>query len=82
MKEIWNNFISSFNNSKDGGSARKSTAFGAMIFIAYCHYKFVSNTNVVEVIIIDWCGVLICLGLVTAQNIIELKNGGKDKLIE
>ena len=74
---IWENLVKSFTTEKGGFAARKLTAFALMVLIAYCHYKYVDNTNVIETIIIDLSGVLLCLGLVTASNIIELKNGSK-----
>jgi hypothetical protein len=77
MKEIINGLWASFNTYEKGASARKLTAFALMVLIAYCHIKYVDNTNVIEAIIIDLSGVLLCLGLVTASNIIELKNGSK-----
>lgn len=75
MKNFINKIILSFENSKDGFSARKLTAFILILCICYIHFKFVDLQNAVEVLIIDLCGVLIALGIVTAQNIIELKNG-------
>ncbi len=77
MKEIINGLWASFNTYEKGASARKLTAFALMLLIAYAHFKHLDLSNVVEVIIVDLCGVLICLGLVTASNIIELKNGNK-----
>jgi len=73
--KIIDNLIKSFTTEKGGFAARKLTAFALMILIAYIHFKYVDLTNVVEVLIIDLSGVLLCLGLVTASNIIELKNG-------
>jgi hypothetical protein len=75
MKKIINNILASFNNYEQGASARKLTAFALMVLIAYSHVKFVDLTNVVEVLIIDLSGVLLCLGLVSFEQIIKLKNG-------
>jgi hypothetical protein len=75
MKDLMKFIVGSFTNEKNGASARKLTAFALMILIAYSHFKYVDLSNVVEVLIIDLSGVLLCLGLVTASNIIELKNG-------
>ena len=75
MKQFFSNIVTSFDNTKEGGSARKFTAFALIVMMVYCHVKYVDKDNVVEVLIIDLCGALLCLGLVTAQNIIELKNG-------
>ncbi len=75
MKNFITNILNSFKNDKDGFSARKLTAFALMGCIMYIHKYYVTAENATEVLIIDLCGVLIALGIVTAQNIIELKNG-------
>lgn len=75
MKALFTNILNSFKNDKDGFSARKLTAFGLMGCIVYIHKYYVTSENATEMAIIDLCGVLIALGIVTAQNIIELKNG-------
>lgn len=75
MKQLYTNLVNSFKNSRDGFSGRKLTAFSLIVCIYWVHYKYVNHDNATEVLIIDLCGVLISLGIVTAQNIIELKNG-------
>lgn len=75
--KIIENILKSFNTEKGGYAARKLTAFALMVCIAYIHFKFVDITIAVEVLIVDLSGVLLCLGLVTASHIIELKNGSK-----
>ena len=75
MKNFIANILNSFKNDKDGFSARKLTAFALMGCIMYIHKYYVTAENATEVLIIDLCGVLIALGIVTAQNIIELRNG-------
>jgi len=78
MKRIIDNLIGSFDTVKENGfSARKLSAFALMICIAFVHFKWVNHDNVAEVLIIDLCGVLILLGLVTAQNILDYKNSEK-----
>ena len=78
MKVI-NNILASFNNYEKGFSARKLTAFSLMICIAYIHYKFVDTSIAIEALIIDLSGVLISLGIVTAEQVIKLKNGGNNE---
>jgi len=75
MKQIFSKILLSFENNKDGFSARKLTAFILVLNICYIHYKFVNSQNAVETIIVDLCGVLVSLGIITAQQVIELKNG-------
>jgi len=78
MKKIIDNLIGSFDTVKENGfSARKLSAFALMVCIAFVHFKWVNHENVAEVLIIDLCGVLILLGLVTAQNILDYKNSEK-----
>jgi hypothetical protein len=78
MKRIIDNLIGSFDTVKENGfSARKLSAFALMICIAFVHFKWVNHDNVAEVLIIDLCGVLILLGLVTAQNVLDYKNSEK-----
>tara|TARA_R110000868_G_scaffold23387_1_gene94399 strand:- start:3017 stop:3247 length:231 start_codon:yes stop_codon:yes gene_type:complete len=74
---IIDNLIKSFTTEKGGFAARKLTAFALMILIAYSHFKYVDLTNVVEVLIIDLSGVLLCLGLVTAEQILSFKKWQK-----
>jgi hypothetical protein len=81
MKRIINTLIGSFDTIKENGfSARKLSAFALMVLIAYAHYKYLDISNVVEVIIIDLCGVLILLGLVTMEQVIKLKNGNNETI--
>ena len=79
MTPIVDNLIKSFTTEKGGFAARKLTAFALMVCIGYIHYKHCTADNAIEFLIIDLAGVLLCLGLVTAANIIELKNGNSDK---
>lgn len=75
MKKTIDNLLGSFDNVKNSGfSARKLTAFTLMLCIAFIHFRFVDINNAIEALMIDLSGVLLCLGIVTAQNIIELKN--------
>lgn len=71
------NWISaSLDTHSKGASARKLSAFAFMLGIMYLHVRFVDATNVVEVIWADIAGLLLCLGIVTIEQIVALKNGG------
>jgi hypothetical protein len=76
---ILTNLLNSFTTEKGGFAARKLTAFAFMVCIAYLHYTSVSLENVEVFLWVDLCGVMLCLGLVTASHLIELKNGKKDE---
>jgi hypothetical protein len=76
--KILDNLINSFTTEKGGFAARKLTAFAFMVCIAYVHYSALTIENVEVFLWVDLCGVMLCLGLVTASNIIALKNGSNN----
>lgn len=67
--------LESFSNNKDGHSARKWTAFILTACVVYIHIRFVDISIAVEVLIIDLLFVALLLGLVTADNLIQLRMG-------
>jgi len=69
-------------NEKGIPSAHKLSSFAAIMFIAYCHYKYVTSANATTVIIIDWLVALLLLGRITFSEILKLKNGNTDKSTE
>jgi hypothetical protein len=73
MKELLNSLIKSFENSPQGFSARKLSAFVLMTCVVYLHYRYVNTTVVVDIVLIDLCFVLLLLGIITVQNIIDLR---------
>ena len=75
MKKIVNSLLASFDNHSQGYSGRKLTAFALMVCIAWIHFKLITPELAIEAMIVDLCGVMLSLGLVTASNLIELKNG-------
>lgn len=70
---IFEKLLASFENSPSGLSARKLSAFVLMVCVVWLHYKYVDISVVVEVIVTDLCFVLLLLGIITVQNIIELR---------
>ncbi len=76
---IWDNLVKSFTTEKGGFAARKLTAFSFMVCIAFVHWTALNKDNVQVFLWVDLCGVMLSLGLVTAGNIIELKNGSKQQ---
>lgn len=72
--------VQSFENSKPGYSGRKLTAFWAVVFVATpVTFRYTDVTVVFEVLCAWLVFASLCLGLVTAQNIIELKSGPKQE---
>lgn len=65
----------SFKNEKGGFSARKLSSFALMICVYWLHYKYANPENAIDLLIADLCAIMLLLGIVTAENIIQLKNG-------
>jgi hypothetical protein len=75
VKELFDKVLRSFDAGPGGLSARKLTSFSINVVTLYLHFRWVDHENVVEVLIIDACFVSLLLGIVTAEQIIKLKNG-------
>src|SRR5574343_1270810 len=75
MTKHFNKLLASLDNSTDGYSARKLTALTLTICIVYIHWKYVDLTTAIDAMVVDLCGVLIALGIVTAEQLIRLKHG-------
>lgn len=67
-------FWNSFHNQPGGLSARKLSAFFAVMMAAY-NLRFGSTEIAVELSIVWLSFALLCLGIVTAEQIINLKSG-------
>ncbi len=76
MKKIINYISASLDTYRRGASARKLSAFAFMCCIIYAHIRFIDEGNVIETIWADIAGLLLCLGIVTIEQIVALKNGG------
>jgi len=68
----------SFTASKDGGSARKLSAFYAVVIMAgFVTVYFSNDKNATTMVAVWLIFASLCLGMVTAQQLIELKSGNK-----
>lgn len=79
MKELFKNVLGTFTNTPDGWSARKVTAFWFTVLATWVHYKHLTDSNAVEFLTIDCCMILLCLAIVTAEHVIQLRNGKKSE---
>ena len=78
MKKIVNNILDSFQNKEGGFSARKLSAFVSVAICVVLSFKYAESS-----ILVDLTGVwllfgLLCLGIITFEQIIKLKNGNKE----
>lgn len=74
MKTILKNLIDSFTTSKSGFSGRKLSAFASIIIAYVLSLKYCTEKEVVELVIVWLSFASICLGIVTIEQIIKLKN--------
>lgn len=78
MRKIFNNLIASFTTDKDGYSARKLSAFAAVVVAMYITVKLIPIAAQIDALY-AWLGFgLLCLGIVTVEQIINLKNNKND----
>lgn len=75
MKKLIQKLIASFENNKDGFSGRKLSAFTAIAVAIYISIKQVPTEFKLECVYAWLAFALLCLGIVTIQNILEFKNG-------
>lgn len=74
--KLFNNWIQSFdNNPNTGFSARKLSAFLAVMIAFYVTIHYCSTEILVDVIYAWLVFALLCLGIITIEQIIRLKNG-------
>ena len=69
--------IASFENAPGGFSARKLTAFAFAACAIFLQWKHATPETVPTLVLIDASTALLCLGIVTAAELIKLR-GGKD----
>jgi hypothetical protein len=75
MSKIFNYIFHSFTNSPEGFSARKLAAFTAVITAVTVTFYFGADGYVTELVLIWLAFGLLCLGIITIQQIIDFKNG-------
>ena len=69
--------LDSFRNEPGGASARKLTAFAFMLCVGWIHLKWVNHENAISALVIDVSAALLSLSIITAENLIRLRHGGK-----
>lgn len=74
---LFSAIFDSFHNAPGGFSARKLSAFFGGVLAAYVTFHYADSNNAVEMVVTWLCFSLLCLGIITAQQVIELKQGKK-----
>jgi len=76
---IWAKLVSSFDNSADGFSARKLSAFTAVIVALVATFKYVDNNVIINTLMVWLVFALLCLGIITAEQILKFYKKDADK---
>jgi len=70
--EILEGIKGSFDNTQNGYSARKISAFVVILLVVSLHIKWFKSEQwqyIAEILFLDYTFVLVCLGLATWQNV-------------
>jgi hypothetical protein len=75
MNEIFKKLIASFTNDEKRIFCKKIIFFFGVITAIVLGYHFAKSDNVIGLVTL-WLGfVLLCLGIITMQQVINFKNG-------
>ena len=70
-----NDLYNSFHNKPDGFSARKLSAFAGVMVAIIATFKFCDEKVLIDVITVWLIFSLLCLGIITLQQVIDFKTG-------
>jgi len=76
---IFSNWINSFSNEPGGFSARKEASFGGFVISVIITLKFTTTENLESILTLWLLFALLCLGIITMQQVAELKRGSSQK---
>lgn len=77
---LWARLTGSFDNMPGGMSARKLSAFvGVVAASLIITHRYTNSDNLVTVLTIWLTFSLLCLGIVTAEQVIRFREGKKDE---
>lgn len=79
VKEVISNLLKSFTTDSGGFSARKLSAFAGVLTAIYVTLVLLPKTEQINALYAWLCFALLCLGIVTFEQIIRLKEGNKDE---
>lgn len=75
LKWFFSNLFNALFNDANGFSMRKCISVVVVHVALGCEIRLTNTENLTTVLIIDFAFAALLLGIITIQNIIELKNG-------
>lgn len=76
MKVLFKRLVNSFDTKNAGFSGRKLTAFTLIVMAGFIHYKAELD---IYYLIADLVGAFLCLGIITAQHVLNALNSKSDE---
>jgi hypothetical protein len=73
---LWEKLIGSFDNTTDGFSARKLSAFIAVVVAIVATFRFADEKVIIHTLIVWLVFALMCLGIITAEQILKFYKRG------
>jgi hypothetical protein len=77
MKKIYQYLFNSFTNEPEGFSARKLSAFVGVATAIYLTMHYCTMENVVELAMVWLLFALLCMGIITFEQIIKFRHGAQ-----
>jgi hypothetical protein len=68
---LWDKLIASFDNSPYGFSARKLSAFTAVVVALIATFRFSDKDVIINTLMVWLAFALLCMGIVTAEQILK-----------
>lgn len=79
---ILHKLIASFDNTTDGFSARKLSAFAGVVVSIIATFRFVDDKTIIEALMVWLVFALLCLGIVTAEQVLKFYKGGENSKVD
>jgi hypothetical protein len=76
---LWDKLIGSFDNTSDSFSARKLSAFTAIVVSIVATFKYADQQVIIHTLMVWLVFALLCLGIVTVEQILKFYKGGDGK---
>lgn len=68
---LWKKLIASFDNSTDGFSARKLSAFTGVMVALVATFRFADAQVIVHTLMVWLTFALLCMGIITAEQVLK-----------
>ena len=78
FRRLIDKILSSFDNDSVGFSARKLSAFVGVSISVYATVHYVNGATVIDALKVWLIFALLCLGIITIEQLIKLKNGSSE----